>query len=345
MASLTSSYCHVCGKTLEDININEKRKLSVIFHPHLTANAKKLKKGKNKKGKIKKNPIEKEEDISYSNITEGCKFMTKTKEGQFLEKIVGRRLQYRLIYNSVCPKCVGQIHQYIDLSKELEHLRIEVKRVYDAANPQRIQKRQKSAISKTNRSIGTYRDRNKLKISNELQNKQYVRKTNSGSTVNMQQRCNPNIKLDSSSEYENETTSTSVPIYQDFVNDETEHDENDRINIFPSPNRHSVILENNIIKPSISKRRSTRIKINATQAEKMVKNEGTNNPKIIPDEHSGSMVAKDVEQNLPNKKLPGSQNLEHENDINEKYIDMKHIQLRQNSIMERSTSHPCEICK
>ena len=60
---------------------------------------------------------------------------------------------------------------------------------------------------------------------------------------------------------------------------------------------------------------------------------------------SKPLLAKDFEEHLSTKKQNSISNIGVESDINEKSTDTKQGQLRQPSVIDKITSHPCEICK
>ena len=60
---------------------------------------------------------------------------------------------------------------------------------------------------------------------------------------------------------------------------------------------------------------------------------------------SSCFLEKDFEQHLSTRKQNSTSNIGAESDIIEKSTDTKQGQLRQTSITDKITSHPCEICK
>ena len=103
--------------------------------------------------------------------------------------------------------------------------------------------------------------------------------------------------------------------------------------------------ENNTSKHTISKRYSIRIRENKKNAKDVEYIDG--NAKLSPsiNEVQTGIAELGIGKRTSTKRESINHAGENNVDTSDKCFDIKHIELRHNYITERSTSHPCEICK
>lgn len=296
MADQPPLYCFVCGTSVSELEQNGEKNLTKIHIHQELKNTQIVHPRKAQKRKIRtKDPVEKD----LQDITESSKSLTN--EGICLERILKRKIQFSHHYNYICKSCVRKVHNYHELSEELEKIQNELVDMHEM--------RKKDTIpAKT------------IELS-EQKIRKSSRKTFKGSTRR--------IRNPKESQTKNLTTAEKVSNAENISSKDCEDDNEDRVknNTSPVSSRRSVRIKENI--------ETTNLKEN-----KEVTARSTSKEKI-----ELTIESKDDGEIATNKSSILAPTSRSENIISDKCNEMKQPQLKQTSILDKSTSHPCEICK
>ena len=318
MVSPELIYCFVCGTGVSDLDTYKDQDQTSTFHIFRTIETTKCineRKTRKKRSRTK--------NAGDNNLTtERGSAESKTNEGVWLEKIMESKLEFNPICNSICYQCVGKVHHYQELSDELEMIRQEVLNMWEARS-QKIGDIKDTKLSKT-----------KIKKIKKLKG---VTRTRPSKNPSDYQRNH------SKTENENSLSEKDVSKSNDGAID-TQTSQG----IFRANSRILQKPDGEIINPKgpFSSRRSVRIKASMVKAT-MKENEDVviTNPNRLKEQSEIELEDKGDGEIIPPKNFHSIQLSKNENAVSDKSNESKQLQLKQTSIMDKNTSHPCEICK
>ena len=296
MADQPPLYCFVCGTSVSELEQNGEKNFTKIHIPQELKNTQIVHPRRAQKRKIRTNdPVEKDLQDN-TNSSESL-----TNEGICLERILKRKLQFSHNCNYICQSCVRKVHNYQELSEELEKIQNELVDMHEMRNKETITA---EAIELSEQKI-----------------RKGSRKTVKGSTRRIRNQKEPQTK--------DLKTTEKVPNAENISSKDCEDDNEDRIrnNNSPVSSRRSVRIKENI--------ETTNLKEN-----KEVTAHSTSKEKI-----ELTIETKDDGEIVTNKSSILAPSSRSENIAHDKSNELRQPQLKQTSILDKNSSHPCEICK
>ena len=349
MSCTSKVHCYVCGRDLNPFVEKGKAGLVIIFNLQSNTDIPSVKARKYKTRKAQKDNSLEMVINHQLNISEQTSSKFITKEGVCLQTILERKLKYKPFQNYMCQECTGQIHQYKELSEELNNLKCQIMHLYDAANPEVNHIIQSVTTGKKPLSSRKYVPNRNAKISKLFQNKiENVKYNHFGSIEGH----TPNVNLKEPRSYSSMSNNDTI-----FGDGAENKNTGSSTKIDKHKNKHVVVSNikgtetdsttsnNTVVQSSPLSRRSSRIKNNATKTRKRKNYEDIINANIDRNGRSNLPQERECDEHLSNKQSCSIPNIDIESDVKEKGFDMKQWQQRQTSSVDKNTSHPCEICK
>ena len=346
MSSINILSCHVCGTVVKDCDDKRTTKIASVFGNKDDNSIGHFKQGKER---TKGNQGHQLDLNSIENTTSNY----ITSDGKLLEQILQRVVEYNLSTNAICSKCFEQIRLFEKLSLDLEKLRCEIKSTYNAKFAINDRKTFDPLDTGNGNSIVSHRKSRRLRS---------TKRRNDNDTPTDSAKIPTLSKFAEASDIT--TRNSSKQISSSNLNDLKQGSNAVQKSITTSVNDAGMDVDTTKLSTVgieaeqtesyhdesnakfSSSRKSTRIRQNST---KLVKKE-ENKPEAVVETIDCIETYQDAldKQILSNERDRNSStcqiNLE-ETETREKFLDSRHIQVKQANIVDRNVTHPCEICK